>query len=426
MTTASAERLGSYTETLGALLADYTGTPINVSFRELVGPLPADELTHSAFPYPARLLRQIPRMLLASDQVMDGIDLVVDPFCGSGTVLVEAQRAGIQSYGIEQNPLGALASRVKTTPIDLKDFNKACLDILRDAKRTRRRVEPSAFVKRWYSAEAYSALCRLSNAATGHEGALADAVALTLALTVRRVADTDKRIHVPVRPKDPVPTRSDDVWGAWEREASKLSRKLTRIAQLSTLAHVTLGDARDPAVWTQAQGRRALILTSPPYGAAQKYIRSSSLELGWLGFASDKGTIALEHNSIGREHLGPLDRNRNGMAGSYPNIEVAVQRAYAASPSRGAIYAAYFRDMERSIAEMSTRAARVVFIAGTNTVAGNEIATHELLAEILFHHGFRRTLSLRDEIRGRLLLTKRRSEAMPSHAEYIEIFERRD
>lgn len=424
MTIASAQRVGIFTKALGGFLADYSGTPIDVSFREIVGPLPADELTHSAFPYPARLLRQIPRMLLASDQIMEGIDLVVDPFCGSGTVLVEAQRAGVQSYGIEQNPLGALMSRVKTTPIDIEEFNKACLNILRDAKRGRRRVEPSAFVKRWYSPTAYSALCRLSSASTGREGPLADAIALTLALTVRRVADTDKRIHVPVRPKDPVNRRADDVWSAWDREASKLSKKLARISGVSVLARVTLGDARDPEAWRQVQGRSALILTSPPYGAAQKYIRSSSLELGWLGFAADKGTVALEHNSIGREHLSPSDRILPKMAGVYPGIHAAVQRASAASPSRGAIYATYFRDMERAIAEMSTRAARVVVIAGTNTVAGDEIATHELLAELLSQYGFRRTLSLRDEIRGRLLLTKRRSEATPSNAEYIEIFER--
>lgn len=426
MTITTTKSLGTYTDQLSALYANYAGTPINVSFRDLVGPLPADELTHSAFPYPARLLRQIPRLLLDSDQIMDDIDLVVDPFCGSGTVLVEAQRIGIESYGIEQNPIGVLASRVKTTAIDTAQFRTACSEILAHAKRTRRRVEPSSFVKRWYTPEAYSALCRLTHASAGHEGAIADAVALTIALTAKRVADTDKRIHVPVRPKTPSPRRADDVWATWEREASKLCKKLSRIDNMATPARVVLGDTRDSSSWAGTQGRRALVLTSPPYGAAQKYIRSSSLELGWLGFAADRGTVALEHNSIGREHLSPDDRKLDARTRGLHSMDTAVLQAFSVSPTRGAIYAAYFADMDRAIRQMERHAARVIFIAGTNTVGGHVIETHEILAEMMSRRGFKRTLTLRDEIRGRLLLTKRRSTAAPSHAEYIEVFERED
>lgn len=41
-------------------------------------------------------------------------DLLLDPFCGTGTTLVEAKKNGIQSVGIEANPIVAFASRVKT------------------------------------------------------------------------------------------------------------------------------------------------------------------------------------------------------------------------------------------------------------------------------------------------------------------------
>lgn len=39
---------------------------------------------------------------------------VLDPFCGTGTTLVEAKKHGIVSQGIEANPMAALASRTKT------------------------------------------------------------------------------------------------------------------------------------------------------------------------------------------------------------------------------------------------------------------------------------------------------------------------
>src|SRR5216110_1755397 len=38
---------------------------------------------------------------------------VLDPFCGTGTTLVECKKLGIQSVGVEANPMAHFASRVK-------------------------------------------------------------------------------------------------------------------------------------------------------------------------------------------------------------------------------------------------------------------------------------------------------------------------
>lgn len=41
--------------------------------------------------------------------------IVLDPFCGTGTTLVECKKLGIQSVGIESNPMASFASRVKVS-----------------------------------------------------------------------------------------------------------------------------------------------------------------------------------------------------------------------------------------------------------------------------------------------------------------------
>ena len=68
-------------------------------------------------PYPARFIDALPRQLISIIGCPENT-IVFDPFCGSGTTLIEAQRAGIQSVGVDLNPIACLISRVKTTPLE--------------------------------------------------------------------------------------------------------------------------------------------------------------------------------------------------------------------------------------------------------------------------------------------------------------------
>src|SRR5438045_302768 len=58
---------------------------------------------------------QIPRKLIELLRPEEG-EAILDPFCGSGTALVEAQAAGFPAVGIDLNPIAALISQVKTHP----------------------------------------------------------------------------------------------------------------------------------------------------------------------------------------------------------------------------------------------------------------------------------------------------------------------
>jgi DNA modification methylase len=57
---------------------------------------------------------------------------VLDPFCGTGTVLVEAKKLGIPSVGVEANPLAGFASQVKVDwhpdPAGLMDHARRVAD----------------------------------------------------------------------------------------------------------------------------------------------------------------------------------------------------------------------------------------------------------------------------------------------------------
>ena len=64
-------------------------------------------------PYPARFIESIPRYLINLLGVESGSS-ILDPFCGSGTTLLEAQKLGKSSVGVDLNPIACLISRVKT------------------------------------------------------------------------------------------------------------------------------------------------------------------------------------------------------------------------------------------------------------------------------------------------------------------------
>ena len=86
----------------------------------------------SIHPYPARFINDIPNNLIEIIGCKDGT-VILDPFCGSGTTLVEAQRHNIKSIGIDLNPIACLISKVKTTPLN-DSFLKIIGDVALTAK----------------------------------------------------------------------------------------------------------------------------------------------------------------------------------------------------------------------------------------------------------------------------------------------------
>src|SRR5690242_10018192 len=73
--------------------------------------------THYLFRYPAKLHPPDARALL--ERHTKPGDRVLDCFCGSGTLLVEAAVSGRSAVGSDVDPVAAFVSRVKATPLDV-------------------------------------------------------------------------------------------------------------------------------------------------------------------------------------------------------------------------------------------------------------------------------------------------------------------
>ncbi len=79
-------------------------------------------LTHNFYRYPARYSPGFART--AIKMFTNPGDLVLDPFMGGGTTLVEAHSLGRKSIGSDINELSVFVSKVKTTPLSNSDLSE--------------------------------------------------------------------------------------------------------------------------------------------------------------------------------------------------------------------------------------------------------------------------------------------------------------
>lgn len=88
------------------------------------------EYTHSFHIYPAMMIPQVAREILNRYKIK-GMSVLFDPYCGTGTSLVEGSLVGLKCIGTDLNPLARLISKSKVTKVNInnikslfKDFEK--------------------------------------------------------------------------------------------------------------------------------------------------------------------------------------------------------------------------------------------------------------------------------------------------------------
>lgn len=103
---------------------------LNLNWRE--ADLPERERTkhvHRLHPYLGKFIPQLVEIFLR--KYFQPGQTVLDPFCGSGTTLVQANELGINSVGYDISGFNVLLSRAKTAKYDIEKMRKEVLDILR-------------------------------------------------------------------------------------------------------------------------------------------------------------------------------------------------------------------------------------------------------------------------------------------------------
>lgn len=447
---------------IGDLIETYKKTkcPIPISFREEVKPLNSPErATHLIHPYPAKLLMHIPYFFLDNTILSKAGDTILDPFCGSGTVLLEALLSGRNALGADANPLARLISKVKVTPLDHKCLKEQFEQLLKLIPQKPTIPLPDVInLTHWFYPQVIEQLlCLLEGINKVEKVDIKDFLLVCFSNCVRKVSLADPRLSVPVklrygqypdghrlREKTDQHLRNLQQVNVSQQFLKTFETNYNRMISMEKLipktvnASVICSDSRnleyktkkaqDGTIHTKKVRSESidLIITSPPYVGAQKYIRASSLNLGWLGLCGAKELNQLNNLNIGRENY-PKDSYRELVSTGIKEADNLLKQIRSINSLRAHIAGIYLLEMREAFQEIFRvlkRGGYMVLIAANNQICEQEFYTQEFLRYIAENIGFSLILRLIDDIRSRGLMTKRNRTASIITKEWILVFQK--
>jgi 16S rRNA G966 N2-methylase RsmD len=375
-------------------------------------------LTHQMFRFPAKFHPPIARQLIL-DHTSEG-DVVCDPFCGSGTLLVEAAVTGRSAVGVDVDPLSVFLSRVKSSKVDM-DALRSAAEVLTDALRPLKRP-PAEYRQRvhddldeteyreqlvghaapaipnllhWFRRYVIIDLLRIKRAIQELpvDGQTRDVLRLVFASTLRGASNADpvpvsgleRTSHMRARDKA---GRLVDPFALYEK---KLRQTLLDVQQFqeqrSPDAECLSYEADASDALPAAPAKFDAVITSPPYHGAVDYYRRHQLEMFWLDMtASQNERLALLDRYIGRptvpqRHRYVLDADLS----SFPRTEAAEALIRATAPKRADSFVHYCIGMRRTLGNLARKlptGAPAVLVVGHSTWNQTSLDTSGLFEEL--------------------------------------------
>lgn len=257
----------------------------------------------SLHPYPAKFIEEIPGALL--DVISPPPNTaVLDPFCGSGTTLLAAQRRGLPSIGVDLNPVACLISRVKTSPTPSRLVEEAACVVEEAKADTAPCIPDIPNLDHWFKADVQKAAAALVSAIGKRAGTETfDALRLAISSILVRVSNQESDTRYAAVKKE---VSGPDVFRHFLAAASKLSKALAaRDCILRAPSTVIESDVL--ALTRDDIGRKVgVVITSPPYPNAYEYWLYHKYRMWWLGF----DPLAVKAAEIGaRAHFFKRERH---------------------------------------------------------------------------------------------------------------------
>ena len=361
--------------------------------------------------------------------------VILDPFCGSGTVLLEAIIRGYKSIGFDTHPIARLISRAKTTPLDHDRLERYAGRITSVAKSLKRSPSETRLPPFWFTRDARNALFRLylSIDESVEEPKYRDFFLTTLTSIVRRCSLADPGVPPPVKMRPeriPVAGRRYrrayecavglDVSTVFNRFSTAVERNIVRLGRFGTRdvarARVQDGTALRMDIPDETVD---LVISSPPYCGAQKYVRTFRLELLLLGY-TERQIAEFELATLGSER--GIWRQAMRSAALSDEQATVIGRIAERNPTRAGMLELYLDGLDcfaRELERVLRPGGHAFVTFGDSLFAGVRVRLSEVFCAFCRRTGLEVRARMVDGIPSRGLITKRHATASVINGEQV-------
>ena len=357
------------------------------------------ELTHCYHDYPARMIPQVAGKLL--DMFGVNAELLFDPYCGTGTSLVEGLTRGINAAGTDLNPLARLIAQAKTSTPSAREVDRQIARFSRFATRSESAppviapvIHGVSRVDFWFKPPVIEKLSRLRAFIDEIEDELVRLFfQVAFSETVRESSNTRNEEFKLYRYRaDKLEGFDPDVFGIM---ALKLKRNRTGLHKflgiMENLKHPPRACIHDFNTVTDVPNDKVasasvdIVVTSPPYGDSHTtvaYGQYSRLSAAWLGLS--------EPEKVDRKLMGGEVAKK---VPDFPNdaLNQALSQIGKADRKRALEVASFYSDLHHSVARVSELikpAGYACYVVGNRKVKGVVLPTDVAVRDFFECLGF--------------------------------------
>lgn len=352
------------------------------------------EYTHCFHTYPAMMIPQIARKLLTEYGTEGG--WLLDPYCGTGTSLVEASLFGMHSVGCDINPLVRLIATAKSTPICLSTLDETLNRLnnhlfqieFQEGKVPDAPIPEIPNLAYWFSEEVIRCLAYLRTWINNVEDeAVRNFILVAFSETVREVSYTRNGEFKLYRiPAEKLEGFKPDVFGIFSKKLSRNRHGLAAFLEKRKSVEVSVSDAntaQGELPMPRPLGGYDIVITSPPYGDSHTtvaYGQFSRLAAEWIGLPNARKVDKL---AMGGQH------SKETLTKS--PVSAAVEKIRSVDEKRAREVSAFYIDLGNSInsiVQVLSARATICYVVGNRRVKGVMLPTDDFVIDAFSQHGF--------------------------------------
>lgn len=373
----------------------------------------AAELNHGIHKYPAKFIPHIPRWAMDYAALRAG-DAVLDPFCGSGTTLVEGMVRGLRVAGADISPLARLIARAKCG-IWSQSLN-ATLGQLADLELKVRIRDPKVALSDngetlhetwsfWFPEFSMGRLLSIKEAISeskfGESDVESDSIKsfllVLLSETAKRVSYLDER-QIKVRYYgDKFPNGIPDALDVFLSLAAKFIPRQQEVSrQIRGSGGALLGIWDDARALPRVSRKYDAAICSPPYINAIDYTMAHKYNLFLLGLVAPadfkqhcRQYIGVTERAVTKQMIAKIPSTGHDAVDGFV---AELASGSAVDKNRAYIVASYFADMRQTFQQvresLKLDALYILALGHANRIRGRIVQTAELLTEIAEQEGF--------------------------------------